>query len=101
MLDINIEFTKGVLFVRLSGLLNKSNSINIENNIVNILTKSGIKFLVFNTFELNIMEETNLFETCSKIINKNGGKMIVCGNDKLKFLSASDELKALRMIESC
>ena len=48
MLDINIEFSKGVLFVRLSGNISKENVSNIEDNIISILQKSGIKYLVFN-----------------------------------------------------
>ena len=31
MLDINIEFTRGILFVRLKGFLDNSNIENVEN----------------------------------------------------------------------
>ena len=53
MLDVNIEFSRGVLFVRLSGSITKDNINNIKYNIKSILEKSGIKFLVFNLSEFS------------------------------------------------
>lgn len=101
MLNINIEFSKGVLFVRLSGILNKDNSNNIKNNIIDILLKSGIKYLVFNLEELIKLNDISLFEVCEKIIKKNNGKMIVCGNYDINFEKSNNELTALRTLLSC
>ena len=33
MLDVNIEFSKGILFVRLSGTISNNNASNIKYNI--------------------------------------------------------------------
>lgn len=101
MLDINIEFSKGVLFIRMSGNIKKDNSKEMEKSISNILEKSGIKYLVFNLLDLNILEDIDLFDICDKKIKENNGKMIICGNDELKFENASNELSALRMILPC
>lgn len=101
MLDINIEFSKGVLFVRLSGNITKENASNIEDNIVNILEKSGIKYLVFNLSDINLLEGVDLFEKCDKVVKKNNGKMVICGNDNLNYLKAKNELSALRMLLAC
>ena len=98
MLDVNIEFSRGVLFVRLSGSITKDNINNIKYNIKSILEKSGIKFLVFNLSELNMLDDISLFDECNSVINKNKGKMIICGNDSLNYLSAKNELSALRML---
>lgn len=112
MLDINIEFSKGVLFVRLSGKMNSLNFINIKNNIITVLKEGGIKYLVFNIDNLKIMEKVDLFDCCNKLVKSNNGKMIICGvNDKLNIINemhileccdnATDELTALRMINAC
>lgn len=101
MHNINIEFSKGILFVRLFGSINKKNSIETENKILNVLNKSGIKYLVFNINELKIEEDVDIFEKCEKKIKENNGKMIVCGKTKMNFKMASDELKAMRAILSC
>lgn len=98
MLDVNIEFSKGILFVRLSGTISNNNATNIKYNIKSILEKSGIRYLVFNLSELNLLDDISLFEDCNNIINKNKGKMIICGKDNLNYLTAKNELSALRMI---
>lgn len=98
MLDINIEFSRGVLFVRLSGTISKENVKNIEDNIVSILQKSGIRYLVFNLADLYFLESTNLFDKCNRAVENNNGKMIICGNDNLNYIRAKNELSALRMI---
>ena len=98
MLDVNIEFSKGILFVRLSGTISNNNASNIKYNIKNILEKSGIKYLVFNLSELNLLDDISLFEECNNVINNNKGKMIICGNDNLNYITAKNELSALRML---
>lgn len=112
MLDVNIEFSKGVLFVRLSGDMNSVNSINIKSNIISILKEGGIKYLVFNIDNLNIKEKVDLFDKCNELVKINNGKMVICGiNDNLNIIkdmhildyceNATDELSALRMINAC
>ncbi len=98
MLDVNIEFSKGVLFVRLSGDITNDNASNIKNNVVNILTKSGIKYLVFNISDAVINNKIDLFEKCNEAILNNNGRMIICGNNDLNYESAKNELTALRMM---
>ena len=111
MLDVNVEFSKGVLFIRLSGNINSVNSINIKSNITNIIKEGGIKYLLFNIDNLKIKEKIDLFEKCNELIKINNGKMIICGiNDNFNIVNdmhildycenATDELSALRMIRA-
>ena len=79
MLDINFEFIKGVLFVRLDGKINFSNSDNIEKNITSIVSNGGIKYLVLNVINLVIEERVSLFDNCYECIKENKGKMFICG----------------------
>lgn len=105
MLNINIEFTKGVLFVRLDGLLNSNNVISAENTITKIINEGGIRYLVFNVNGLDIEGKVNLFEHCEKLIGINDGKMLMCGlkNDVNIdcYTKVNDELSALRTLSVC
>lgn len=104
MLDTNIEFNKGILFVRLSGRINNKNEKNVKDKVLTILKEGGIKNLVFNVENLNMENDITLFMECNKIIKLNNGKMILCTSNNLNINyieKANDELAALRMINIC
>lgn len=105
MLDINIEFTKGVLFIRLEGVLNDSNVDNIKNTIMKILDEGGIRYLVFNVHNLKIEGDISLFNKCEEAVKINDGKMLICGLENEIALGhyshAKDELAALREFSVC
>lgn len=105
MLDINIEFTKGVLFIRLEGVLNNSNVDSIKSTIMKILNEGGIRYLVFNVHNLKIEDDSSLFNKCEEIIKINDGKMLICGlNDEqvlINYNHVDDELAALRSFSVC
>lgn len=102
MIDMNIEFTRGILFIRLQGVLNKNNSKTISNAVTKLLNDGGIRMLVFNTEELTI-KSNSLFNICNKIIKENDGKMLICSNNiSLKnYEFVSDELTAMRRLSIC
>lgn len=105
MLNINIEFTKGVLFVRLDGTLNNRNGKGVESTITNIINDGGIRFLVFNVSNLKIKSGISIFENCKKLIGINDGKMLMCGlNNDINidcYERVQDELSALRVLSVC
>ena len=104
MIDYNVEFTKGVLFVRLFGMLNKFNEKHIESDLYEIIKDGGIRYLVFNIENLSIIENSNLFKTCETLINKNDGKMLLCGKNNFytkDYTFTEDELSALKEFSVC
>lgn len=105
MLDINIEFTKGVLFIRLEGVLDNTNIDNIRDSIIKILKEGGIKYLVFNVHNLKVNDNVSFFDECEKIVKLNDGNMLICGLDSdlsLKnYKHVDNELIALRTLSSC
>lgn len=111
MLDINIEYVNGILFIKLEGKINLTNSVNIEENIIDIIKQGGIKYVVFNLTDLLIEERISLFEECNKCIKDNNGLMMVCGLNKEidKIISSNyeycekidNELTALRRFSLC
>lgn len=105
MLDYNVEFTKGVLFIRLFGIINRFNEIEIENDLYEIIKDGGIRYLVFNIEELEIAEEVSLFSTCEKKVKENDGKMLICGNYNGNYIDnfdfVDDELSAYKEFSAC
>ena len=104
MIDYNIEFTKGVLFVRIFGMLNKFNEKQIENDLYQVIKEGGIRYLVFNIENLNIIDNSNLFKTCETLINKNDGKMLLCGKNSIytkDYTFVENELSALKEFSIC
>ena len=105
MIDYNIEFTKGVLFVRLFGVLNRFNEIEIENDIIDVIKSGGIKYLVFNLEDLELLEEIDIFKKCENIVSKNNGKMLICGSYNGNYIDnfslVDDELSAYKEFSIC
>ena len=103
MIDYNVEFTKGVLFVRLNGLLNNDNYIDIQNELFDVIKDGGIKYLVFNIENLDIEEDVPLFKSCEEKVKDNDGKMLLCGNEMYtnNFNYVDDELSALKRLQVC
>ena len=42
MIDYNIEFTKGVLFIRLFGVLNYLNQKDVESDLIEVIKEGSL-----------------------------------------------------------
>lgn len=113
MLDINIEFCKGILFIRLNGVLDKSTVGKLKEEVNNLVAENGIRNTVFNVSSLNSIDcyginaLLNNYELCKS----NNGQSLVCGINNnlvkhrinnsrlLKYMyEVSDELSAINII---
>ena len=113
MLDVQTEIRKGILFIRLSGQLNK-NTINILNHEVTDLIKdNGISNVVFNLETLDEIDikGINTLYYNYELITRNQGKSMICNlnnkqvrncinkNRLLNYMTEiSDELSALTYV---
>ena len=93
MVDVNIEFTRGVLFVRLTGLLNEISSFDVEEKVFEIIRDGGIRFIT-------IKGNVPLFERCKRVLEENDGRMLICGDEMSAYdlEYVSDELSALKLL---
>lgn len=100
MVDLNIEFTRGVLFVRLAGILNEVSSMDVEEKVFEIIKDGGIRFVVFNVKNLEMSDSVKLFDKCQKLLEENDGRMLICGNEMSAYdlEYVSDELSALKLL---
>ena len=113
MLGINIEFHKGILFIRLDGDLDKNTVNKLKNEVTTLIKDNGIRNTVFNISNLNSIDcyGINALLLNYEICNSNNGKSMVCGicnslvrhrinNSRLlKYMyETSDELSAINVI---
>ena len=100
MVDLNIEFTRGVLFVRLAGILNEVSSMDVEEKVFEIIKDGGIRFVVFNVKNLEMSDSLKLFDKCQKLLEENDGRMLICGDEMSAYdlEYVSDELSALKLL---
>ena len=108
MLKVDMEYDKGILYVRLEGVLDRKVAYKINNYIVPAVLKHKIKYLVFNLFLLKDIDEAGLDSLLNTkcAIRANKGKICLCEvsdelRGKIKRLRmniASNELAANRLI---
>ena len=113
MLEINMEFRKGILFIRLIGQLNEKTVGKLEKEVTELVKDYGIRNLVFNLEEVtNIdIKGINALLKNYKLCKKNDGKTLVCNLDNslvkhriynsrlLKYMyEASDEISAINVL---
>lgn len=91
MLKINLEYKCGILYVRLSGNLNKRTSSKLNRYLIPVIMKHGIKFLVYNLNELRSIDKIGrkALINGNKAINSNKGFAYIC--DIPEFLAKDFE----------
>ena len=107
---MNIEYSKGILFVRLTGKLDKVSSYKINNYLVPVILKQKIKCLVYNLDNLTDLDEdgTDAILNTECAISTNKGKLYLCdvGNNlnkkikKLHLKQINDEKSAFSLMEA-
>lgn len=114
MLNIKMEFIRGILFCRLDGALVTKNIPVFENSIIPIVLNQGIKYIVINLEKVNVIDMKGI-ESLMKlnyITFNNKGKITLCSlinnqvkkalheyNENYDFYETEDELSALGVIK--
>ena len=102
MLNTNIEFRKGVLFIRLDGVLDKFTMDELDNTY-NLIKNNDIKNIVFNVNEIVKIDKlgiNKLFNIYKNVI-KNNSHCYFIDNKLLKnkkINKIDNELKAMEEI---
>lgn len=105
---MNLEFSKGILFVRLKGNINHYISSKINQELVPKILEQKIKYLVFNFYEVDDIDafgmDAILNTKCAIKCNK--GKICLCELSNylekkirlLKIIKVRNELNAINAI---
>ena len=85
MLDIDMRFKQGILFIRLNGILNGDTCMKLEESISTLIEDNGIKYVLINLKNLSYVDYYGLeaIKQSYKQITANNGKLIICGINKL------------------
>lgn len=81
MLEIDMEFRKGILFVRFIGSLIEKTIPILEKEVTRIVKDYGIHNVVFNVSELKEIDASGMEALLKhyKLANEIRGKTFVCG----------------------
>lgn len=105
MLKINMEYRRGILFIRLKGNLSKNTVSKFEEYTVPIIKNYGIRYVVYNLNNIATLDNEGIssINNSVSLIRKNKGKvLIVSKKDKELFnnISISNELVALELLNT-
>lgn len=103
MLKINMEYRKGILFVRLKGNLNANTSGKFLEYVIPIIKDYGIRYVVYNLSELVSLDEMgeNALRSAGEEAKANQGRVLIVNNkinSSLDYDKVSNELVALNTI---
>lgn len=81
LLEINMEYRKGILFVRLSGKLTKNTIKKFQEEVTNRVEKNGIYSIVFNLEELKEIDLKGIHGLFYhyELSRQKKGKICICG----------------------
>ena len=110
MLDINMEFKKGILFIRLEGTLDRNTKDKFNNEVIALVLKDGVRMIVVNLDKVDLIDYEGI--NLNKIVDDNNGRSAICSltNNKVKsviresscsdlYYEASNELTALGVMK--
>ena len=88
MLDINLEFVRGMLFVRLNGVLDTNTYTKLSDCLDTMIHEKGLKYFVVNLENLDHIDENGLQTIIDRYFDVvlHDGKLVICGyNDQFKL----------------
>lgn len=103
MLKVLMEFRKGILFVRLYGILNDDTLNKFKTDVKEVIISSGIKYVVINVENLYSISKSGVKEIklLKKVLKKTNGQFFLFGGEikELKELvNLENELKVFERV---
>lgn len=107
LIDTDIEFRKGVLFIRINNTLKEKEYLDSSNAIKELVSQIGIKYLVINFNEESVDNDFKLKLIINnyEYLKKISGKLLLCGNidislcNNLYIDKIDNELEAFKIID--
>lgn len=107
MLDMDIEFRRGVLFVRTKGNLTKNKVSVFKDEVFKVINKSGINNIVINFNNIDNLDDEGIktIYDIQELVKRNNGNLVICNmskdieqkinNDHFNIYKSQNELTAL------
>ena len=79
MLKINMEYRRGILFIRLNGNLSINTVSKFEEYTIPIIKNYGIRYVVYNLNNIVNLDESGItsINNAVRLIKKNRGKALI------------------------
>ncbi len=105
MLKINMEYRRGILFIRLNGNLSINTVSKFEEYTIPIIKNYGIRYVVYNLNNIVNLDESGItsINNAVRLIKKNRGKALIVSkkdNDTFNNINISNELVALELLNT-
>lgn len=103
MINIDMEFIRGMLFVRLEGILSKKTSKELNNVLDRMINQHGIRYFVINLENLISIDEAGIESIMEHYFDviMHDGKLVVCGYEYIPKICVRNEVNlAFQNIES-
>ncbi len=103
MFDIEMEFVRGMLFVRLDGILSKKTSKDLNLVLNRMINEQGIRYFVINLENVNQIDEDGIKSLIDRYfdVSMHNGKLVVCGYNHNLESQICDEVNiAFKNIEN-
>ena len=102
-MNIVMEFRKGILFVRVSGVFDNDNIKKFNDEVKEVIIGAGIKYVVLNISDLNDISKDAIKEIkkLRKTIIKSKGKFYLFGGnikELKKLVHLENELKVFEKV---
>lgn len=96
-----MEFRKGILFVRLFGVLDDKTIETFKNEVKEVIIKSGIRYVVLNTYNLDGITKEGVKEirVLKKIMKKMDGEFFLFSGEVKELKSLSNLENELKVFE--
>ena len=107
LIDTDIEFRKGVLFIRINNTLKEKEYLASSNAIKELVSQIGIKYLVINFNEESVDNDFKLKLIINnyEYLKKISGKLLLCGYMDISWCNnlyidkIDNELEAFKIID--
>lgn len=85
MLEINTEVERGILFIRLYGILDHTSFSVFGTKINSLLYQYGFQYFVFDFTNISLLEENIFLKIQNKLVEifLNCGKVVIAGLSEL------------------
>ena len=102
MFKVLMEFRKGILFVRLYGILNNETIEQFKSEVKEVIISSGIKYVVLNISNIDSVSKEGIKEikNLRKILKKSDGEFFLFGGEIKELSSLVNLENELKVFES-
>ena len=84
MLDISLEFIRGMLFIRLDGVLDSNTNPKLNDCLYTMIYEKEVKYFVLNLENVSNVDDEGLKSIINGYfdITLHDGKLVICGYNK-------------------